>query len=70
MSLSYPKTISSPPKKIKQLVKYISVYDVAGKDHSDYPKHVESLILRIKKPKLNKQLGMLTEIIPKKPDEK
>ncbi|ELQ6210392.1 hypothetical protein ACMSYW_001292 [Cronobacter dublinensis] len=69
ISLSYPKTIFSPPAKVKELVKYISAYDVAGKEHSDYPKHVESLVLRINKPKLNKQLGTLTKLIPKKPDE-
>lgn len=69
ISLSYPKTISSPPAKVKELVKYISAYDVAGKEHSDYPKHVESLVLRINKPKLNKQLGTLTKLIPKKPEE-
>lgn len=69
ISLSYPKTISLPPAKVKELVKYISAYDVAGKEHSDYPKHVESLVLRINKPKLNKQLGTLTKLIPKKPEE-
>jgi hypothetical protein len=69
VSLSYPKTISPPPAKVKELVKYISAYDVAGKEHSDYPKHVESLVLRIRKPKLNKQLGTLTKLIPKKPEE-
>lgn len=68
VSLYYPKTVPSPPTKVKQLIKYISAYDVAGKEHSDYPKHVESLILRIKKPKLNKQLGTLTKVIPQKPE--
>lgn len=70
VSLSYPKSISSPPKKVKELVAYISAYDVAGKEHSDYPKHVESLILRINKPKLNKQSGSLTKVIPIKPELK
>jgi hypothetical protein len=68
ISISYPKSISSPPNKVKELVKYISAYDVAGTEHSDYPRHVESLILRIKKPKLNKQIGSLTRVIPIKPE--
>lgn len=69
ISFHYPKTISSPPEKVKELVKYISAYNVGGEDHSDYPKHVESLILRIRKPLWNKQLGTLTKLIPQKPIE-
>lgn len=68
LSVSFPKSIKSPPTKVREIVSYISAYDVAGADHSDYPKHVESLILRIKKPRLNKQSGKLTPIIPAKPE--
>ena len=67
--LTFPKTIKSPPTKVREMVSYISAYDVAGKDHADYPKHVESLILRIKKPRLNKQLGGLVKAIAAAPKE-
>ena len=40
-------------------MKYISAYDVGSSNWIDYPKHVESLILRISKPILNKQIGFL-----------
>lgn len=69
ISLTLPKTVKSPPSKIRDVVHYISAYDVAGKDHADYPKHVESLILRIKKPRLNKQLGGLVKAIAAPPEE-
>ncbi|WP_455852260.1 hypothetical protein [Pantoea endophytica] len=69
VSMAFPQTIKSPPSKVREIVKYISAYDVEGKEHSDYPKHVESLILRIKKPLLNKQLGGLTKVINTKPEE-
>lgn len=62
-------TTSKKPSSRRQVVKYISAYDVGGADHSDYPKHVESLILRLSKPLLNKQVGKLTKVLPKKPME-
>jgi len=63
-----------PAKKLKPatrktVVKYISAYDVGGIGHSDYPKHVESLILRISKPLLNQQTGALTKVIHARPEE-
>ena len=47
-----------------QVVKYISAYDVKIFDNFDYPKHVESIILRISKPTMNKQIGTLETISP------
>lgn len=45
-----------------ELVTYISAYSVPSSSHRDHPKHVESLILRISKPPLNKQIGRLTKV--------
>jgi hypothetical protein len=45
-------------------VKYISAYEVKIFDNFDYPKHVESLILRISKPRMNKQIGILDRAYP------
>jgi hypothetical protein len=47
-----------------EVVKYISAYDVKIFDGFDYPKHVESLILRISKPAMNKQIGILARAYP------
>lgn len=59
VDLRFPSGIKSAPEKRYQLVKYISAYDVGNSNWLDYPKHVESLILRISKPPLNKILGAL-----------
>ena len=67
VDVSFPITSKKPDTR-RQVVKYISAYDVGGMDHSDYPKHVESLILRLAKPILNKQVGRLTTVLPKKPE--
>lgn len=42
-----------------EVVRYISAYDVGTVDWDDFPKHVESLVLRISKPKLNTNIGTL-----------
>jgi len=42
-----------------KVVRYISAYDIERVNEFDYPKHVESLILRISKPPMNKQSGRL-----------
>jgi hypothetical protein len=47
-----------------QVVKYISAYEVKIFENFDYPKHVESLILRISKPIMNKQIGLLDRAYP------
>ena len=44
------------------VVKYISAYYVGGTSKFDYPKHVESLILRISTPRLNKNIGQLKSL--------
>ena len=43
------------------LAAYLSAYHVPGSIHRDHPKHVESLLLRISKPPLNKQIGKLSK---------
>lgn len=49
-----PKAISDD-----DVVRYISAYSIPTSDHADYEKHVEGLILRVSKPRLNKNLGTL-----------
>lgn len=65
-NLSFPRGITAPKTRSK-LVNYISAYHVGNYSHIDYPKHVESLILRIAKPVLNKNIGTLYAALPKKP---
>lgn len=67
-NISFPKGITAP-KRRSELVKFISAYNVGNYSHIDYPKHVESLILRISKPLLNKNIGTITKAIPRKPEE-
>ncbi|WP_122047257.1 hypothetical protein [Vibrio atlanticus] len=62
--VSFPSGIKDKLQKRFELVKYISAYDVETNEHWDYPKHVESLILRISKPRLNKQIGVLEQAYP------
>lgn len=57
--IAFPKGIKSTPDNRTQIVKYISAYDVGSVKGDDFPKHVESLILRISKPLLNKNIGSL-----------
>jgi hypothetical protein len=57
--ISFPKGVVSAPKLRTEIVKYISAYDVGSVKWTDFPKHVESLILRISKPLLNKNIGRL-----------
>jgi hypothetical protein len=53
-----PKAISTDAKRL-DVVRYISAYSIPTSDHADYAKHVEALILRISKPRLNRNLGTL-----------
>ena len=48
--------------KLRNVVKYISAYYVGGTSSFDYPKHVESLILRISRPRLNTSIGQLERL--------
>jgi hypothetical protein len=59
VEIALPKGIINKPQKRWEIVRYISAYDVGYSDWLDYPKHVESLILRISKPILNKNIGKL-----------
>ena len=44
------------------IVRYISAYHVGGSPSVDYPKHVESLMLRISRPRLNTNIGKLLRL--------
>jgi len=57
--INFPAGIKNKTIMRHQVVKYISAYEVKIVDNLDYPKHVESLILRISKPIMNKQIGIL-----------
>ena len=57
--IAFPRGVKSAPKVRTQIVKYVSAYDVGTVKWNDFPKHVESLILRISKPILNKNIGNL-----------
>jgi hypothetical protein len=57
--VTFPAGIKKKPDKRHEVVRYISAYDVGQSNYVDYPKHVESLILRISKPILNKKIGHL-----------
>jgi hypothetical protein len=57
----FPSGIKNKEKNRWELVTYFSAYSVPTASHRDHPKHVESLILRISKPPLNKQIGLLSK---------
>ena len=44
------------------IVRYISAYYIGGTSSFDYPKHVESLMLRISRPRLNNNIGQLEQL--------
>jgi hypothetical protein len=54
----FPRGAKQPKTRL-DIVRYVSAYYVKGSDFEDYAKHVESLILRISKPILNKNIGSL-----------
>ena len=62
--LLFPAGIKNKTIPRYKVVRYISAYDVKVINGFDYPKHVESLILRISKPTMNKQLGRLEPAYP------
>ena len=66
--IAFPKGVKSAPRIRTQIVKYLSAYDVGTVKWNDFPKHVESLILRISKPILNKNIGNL-EVAYKAPKD-
>ena len=57
--VAFPAGVKKKPDKRHEVVRYISAYDVGESNLIDYPRHVESLMLRISKPILNKQIGYL-----------
>lgn len=60
VSNPFPKGVT-PPQHRFHVVRYISAYYVQTSDFEDHAKHVESLILRISKPALNKNIGGLKQ---------
>lgn len=56
----FPKGAKQPGSRL-DVVRYVSAYYVRGSDILDYAKHVESLVLRISKPILNKNTGKLRQ---------
>ncbi|MEN5094379.1 hypothetical protein ABE458_27205 [Pseudomonas protegens] len=61
VDIQFPAGIKKKPDKRYEIVRYISAYDVGSSDWMDFPKHVESLILRISKPILNKNIGHIEQ---------
>ena len=66
LGISFPRAVSRAPSRRWNVVKYVSAYEVPHVDHLDYPKHVESLVLRLSKPVGNKVLGRLEQSVPPK----
>jgi hypothetical protein len=62
VDIQFPSGVKNKPSFRYEIVKYISAYDVGASDWVDLPRHVESLVLRISKPPLNKQIGYLEEL--------
>lgn len=57
LGITFPKALKNPPKLRWEATSYISAYEVPTIEHLDYPKHIESVILRLSKPIGNKILG-------------
>jgi hypothetical protein len=68
LGISFPRAVSHAPSKRWNVAKYVSAYEVPSVDHLDYPKHVESLVLRLSKPVGNRVLGRLERSSPPKED--
>lgn len=64
--VTFPSGINNKVRPRWQLVTYFSAYSVPSDSHRDHPKHVESLMLRVSKPPLNKHIGKLDKV--EKPD--
>lgn len=62
ISVKFPNSVRSTPTKRYEVIRYFSAYDVGDSYWVDYPRHVESLILRISKPPLNKISGNLERL--------
>lgn len=66
LGVTFPKAVKGAPARRWQVVKYVSAYEIPAVDHLDYPRHVESLVLRLSKPIGNKVLGSLQRSKPPK----
>ena len=66
LGIYFPKAVQGAPTRPCQVVRYVSAYEIPAVDHLDYPKHVESLVLRLSKPIGNKVLGSLQRSSPPK----
>ena len=62
--ISFPKGVKKRNFKVCDLVRYVSAYNVKRMDGMDHAKHIESLILRISKPPINKNIGRLEPAHP------
>jgi len=62
ISIEFPRGVTEIPEKRSDVIKYFSAYDVGSYNHIDYPRHVESLILRLSKPPLNQRIGHLEHL--------
>lgn len=62
IDISFPKGVTQVPQKRYEVVRFLSAYDVGVYSHLDYPRHVESLILRLSKPPLNQNIGQLRQL--------
>lgn len=69
VDVRFPSGVRNRPQFRYQIVRYVSAYDVGSSEWLDYPKHVESLILRISKPPLNKVIGRLERAAINAPKE-
>lgn len=58
-----PRGITKSLKR-QDVVRYVSAYLINSSEFQDYAKHVEALILRIQKPRLNSVLGRLDRATP------
>ena len=65
VEITFPAGIPNQHIRRYQVTKYLSAYNIKNFEFLDYPKHVESIILRISKPRLNKQIGVLEEAYSK-----
>ncbi|MDM8537701.1 hypothetical protein QUF70_13165 [Desulfobacterales bacterium HSG17] len=65
VEIIFPAGVKNKNRKRYEVIKYISAYEIMKFELFDYPKHVESIILRISKPQLNKVIGSLEEAYPK-----
>lgn len=59
VNVEFPNKVEFHPTHRYELVRYVSAYQVATYDWLDYPKQLKSLILRISKPPLNRNIGNL-----------